>query len=51
VVFGTDFPYARNALAVKGMLKIKTNPDLSSEEKKQVFGDNALKLFPRFGSL
>jgi 6-methylsalicylate decarboxylase len=51
VVFGTDFPYARNALAVKGLLKIKTNPDLSAEEKTQVFGSNALQLFPRFGTL
>jgi 6-methylsalicylate decarboxylase len=51
VVFGTDFPYARNALAVKGMLKIKANPDLSAEEKTQVFGSNALQLFPRFGTL
>jgi len=51
VVFGTDYPYARNALAVKGMLKIKTNPDLSAEEKTQVFGGNALELFPRLGML
>jgi len=48
VVFGTDFPYLRNDLAAKGKLRIKSNPDLSSEEKKQVFGGNALKLFPRF---
>src|SRR5882757_17895 len=50
VVFGTDFPYLRNDLAVKGKLKIKSNPDLSAEEKKQVFGGNALELFPRFDS-
>jgi 6-methylsalicylate decarboxylase len=51
VVFGTDFPYLRKDLAVKGKLKIKSNPDLSAEEKKQVFGGNALKLFPRFDSV
>ena len=51
VVFGTDFPYLRNDLAVKGKQKIKSNPTFSAEEKKQVFGGNALKLFPRFGSL
>jgi predicted TIM-barrel fold metal-dependent hydrolase len=48
VVFGTDFPYLRKDLAVKGKQKIKSNPELSVEEKEQVFGGNALKLFPRF---
>ena len=51
VVFGTDFPYLRNDLAIKGKLKIKANPDLSAQEKVQVFGGNALELFPRFGLL
>ena len=51
VVFGTDFPYVRTDLAVKGKLRIKSNPDLSAVEKKQVFGGNALKLFPRFDSV
>jgi predicted TIM-barrel fold metal-dependent hydrolase len=47
VVFGTDFPYLRKDLAIKERLKIKSNPDLSAEEIKQVFGGNALELFPR----
>jgi predicted TIM-barrel fold metal-dependent hydrolase len=51
VAFGTDFPYIRKDLAIKGKMKIKTNPDLSAEEKKQVFGDNALELFPRFKNI
>jgi len=48
VVFGTDFPYVRNDLAVKGQLRLKNNPDLSSDEKIKIFGGNALDLFPRF---
>jgi 6-methylsalicylate decarboxylase len=51
VAFGTDFPYIRKDLAIQGKLKIKTNPDLSAEEKRQVFGGNALALFPRLNSL
>ena len=51
VVFGTDFPYVRKDLAVKGKLRIKSNPDLSAEEEKQVLGGNALKLFPKFDSI
>ena len=47
VVFGTDFPYIRKDLAIKGKQRINTNPDLSADEKKQVFGGNALQLFPR----
>ena len=46
VPFGTDFPYIRTDLAIKGKQRIKTNPDLSAEEKKQVFAGNALELFP-----
>jgi len=34
--------WSRKDLAIKGKFKIRTNPDLSVEEKKQVFGDNAL---------
>lgn len=51
VVFGTDFPYIRTDLAIKGKGRIKANPDLSAEEKKLVFGDNALELFPRFKNI
>jgi predicted TIM-barrel fold metal-dependent hydrolase len=51
VVFGTDYPYLRKDLAIKGKLRIQSNPDLSAEEKKQVFGGNALKLFQRFDTV
>ncbi|HLX93509.1 MAG TPA: amidohydrolase family protein [Puia sp.] len=51
VLFGTDFPYLRKDLAVKGMSIIQTNHELSAVEKKQVFAGNALELFPRFRSL
>jgi predicted TIM-barrel fold metal-dependent hydrolase len=47
VVFGTDYPYIRKDLAKKGKARIDTNQDLSPAEKKQVFGGNALELFPR----
>jgi len=50
VVFGTDFPYVRNDLALKGKLTINNNNDLSAVERTQIFSDNALQLFPRFRS-
>ena len=51
VVLGTDFPYVRNDLAAKGKFRIKSNPDLSNEERKQIFSGNALELFPRLALL
>ncbi|MCI9843563.1 amidohydrolase family protein [Flavobacterium pectinovorum] len=51
VVFGTDFPYIRSDLALKGKQKIESNPNLSVAEKFQIFSGNALKLFPRLTSL
>jgi predicted TIM-barrel fold metal-dependent hydrolase len=51
VVFGTDFPYIRKDLAIKGKFKIKSNPDLSAGERKQLFGGNAVRLFPRFDAV
>jgi predicted TIM-barrel fold metal-dependent hydrolase len=51
VAFGTDFPYIRKDLAIKGKQRININPDLSAGEKKQVFGDTALELFPRFKNI
>lgn len=51
VVFGTDFPYIRSDLALKGKQKIESNPNLSLAEKSQIFSGNALKLFPRLTSL
>ncbi len=48
VVFGTDYPYVRNDLAAKGRLTLKSNPDISPEDKEKLFSGNALDLFPRF---
>jgi 6-methylsalicylate decarboxylase len=51
VAFGTDYPYIRKDLAIKGKQKLKTNPDLSTAEKDAVFVNNAFALFPRLKSL
>jgi predicted TIM-barrel fold metal-dependent hydrolase len=48
IAFGTDFPYIRKDLAIKGKLRLKSNPDLSAEDKIKLFGGNAFELFPRF---
>ncbi len=51
VVFGSDFPYIRTDLAIRGKLQLENNPDLSAQEKKQLFSSNALELFPRLKSI
>jgi predicted TIM-barrel fold metal-dependent hydrolase len=51
VLFGTDFPYLRKDIATGCKKYIAGSAELSAEEKKQVLGDNALVLFPRFKSL
>lgn len=51
VVFGTDFPYGRNDIALRGKQNIAQNTDLSAEETLQIFSGNALKLFPRLNAL
>ena len=51
VVFGTDFPYGRNDIALRGKKNIQQNPDLSPNEKVQIFSGNALQLFPRLNAL
>jgi predicted TIM-barrel fold metal-dependent hydrolase len=48
VLFGTDFPYVRNDIAVRSKSHVSRSAELSVEEKKQVLGTNALNLFPRF---
>lgn len=47
IVFGTDFPYVRSDIAFRGKEKLQNNSQLSLKEKEQLFGANALELFPR----
>jgi 6-methylsalicylate decarboxylase len=51
ILFGTDFPYLRRDTAIRCKTIIAGSTELSSEEKKQVLGDNALNLFPRLKSI
>ena len=51
VLFGTDFPYLRKDIAVRGKTNVSDSAELSSKEKRLVLGANALELFPRFKSI
>src|SRR5246127_2301821 len=47
VLFGTDFPYLPQALAVKASQRILESPELSPSEKEAILEGNATRLFPR----
>jgi 6-methylsalicylate decarboxylase len=47
VLYGTDFPYLRRDLAVRSRVEVQASPAPSDAERANVFGTNALKLFPR----
>jgi len=48
MLFGTDFPYLRKDIAIRSKSHVSSSPELLSNEKEKVLGDNALDLFPRF---
>ena len=47
VLYGTDFPYLRRALAVRSKRRILESCELNDSEKSAVLGGNAARLFPR----
>jgi 6-methylsalicylate decarboxylase len=47
VLFGTDYPYIRQDLAIAGVGDLRRTAVLDEAEHKAVLGGNALRLFPR----
>jgi 6-methylsalicylate decarboxylase len=47
VLYGSDFPYLRQDLAVRSQAELAATPALNSAERAGVRGVNALRLFPR----
>ena len=50
ISFGTDFPYIQRGIGVKYKDRINNSERLSDSDKRGVFGNNAIKLFPRLNS-
>ena len=46
VLFGTDFPYLRRDLAVSSKQRLLQSSELNDEEKQDILGGNASRLFP-----
>lgn len=47
VVFGTDYPYPRDAISITGLRQLESTPELDDDERRRVLGESATRLIPR----
>ena len=50
VVFGTDYPYPRDAISIAGLRQIQRTTELQDGERRGVLGESAARLIPRLAS-
>ena len=47
VVFGTDYPYPRDAISIAGLHQLESTAELDDNERRDVLGESAARLIPR----
>jgi 6-methylsalicylate decarboxylase len=47
VVFGTDYPYPRDAISIGGLRQLQNTTELDDDERRAVLGGSAARLIPR----
>jgi predicted TIM-barrel fold metal-dependent hydrolase len=47
VMFGTDYPYPRDAISIAGMRQLQNTAELDDGERRGLLGDTACRLIPR----
>ena len=47
VVFGTDYPYPRDAISIGGLRQLQNTAELDDDERRGVLGGSAARLIPR----
>ena len=47
VVFGTDYPYPRDAISIGGLRQLENTAELDDGERRDVLGGSAARLIPR----
>jgi aminocarboxymuconate-semialdehyde decarboxylase len=47
VVFGTDYPYPRDAMSIAGLRQLQDTHELDDDERQGVLGGSAARLIPR----
>jgi 6-methylsalicylate decarboxylase len=51
VMFGTDYPYPRDAISIGGLRQIQNTAELDDPERRAVLGGSAARLIPRLARL
>ena len=51
VVFGTDYPYPRDAISIGGLRQIENTAELDDNERRTVLAGSAARLIPRLARL
>ena len=49
VVFGSDYPYPRDAISIGGLRQLRQTAELDDGERRAVLGASAARLIPRLG--
>jgi predicted TIM-barrel fold metal-dependent hydrolase len=47
VVFGTDYPYPRDAISIAGLRQLESSAELDEGERRDMLGESAARLIPR----
>jgi predicted TIM-barrel fold metal-dependent hydrolase len=47
VVFGTDYPYPRDAISIAGLRQLQRTAELDDDERRAVLGASAARVIPR----
>jgi predicted TIM-barrel fold metal-dependent hydrolase len=51
VVFGTDYPYPRDAISIAGLRQLQNTAELDDGERRGVLGGSAARLIPRLAQV
>jgi 6-methylsalicylate decarboxylase len=50
VVFGSDYPYPRNNISIRGLRQLERTAELDDKERRGVLGETAARLIPRLAA-
>jgi predicted TIM-barrel fold metal-dependent hydrolase len=51
VVFGTDYPYPRDAISIGGLRQLEATVELTDDERRSILGGSAARLLPRLAAV
>jgi hypothetical protein len=46
-MFGTDYPYPRDAISIAGLRQLRNTGELDDGERRGLLGETACRLIPR----